>query len=111
MPSSAFLKLVVRGTRLAARFLTACEVFGLSQAGILYGIRLRSDKLVTIRLKKLDRLLHFRGKADYYSMTLLLEDNFYVEPRGWSVTTVVDVGANIGIETLRFAAFYPESRI
>ncbi|MDI1250039.1 MAG: FkbM family methyltransferase [Lacunisphaera sp.] len=40
-----------------------------------------------------------------------IQENVRIEPRDFEVLTILDLGANIGIESLRFAVFHPQARI
>lgn len=104
-------QLLRRAGWLFARFFGAAAHFGLIRALRLYVFDFRRDADSSVWVPQLDRRLHFRGKSDYYVLTLLFQENFYVEPVNWQVRTVIDLGANIGIETSRFAAFHPEAKI
>lgn len=104
-------QLLRRSGSLFARFFGAAANFGLAQALRLYVFKFWGNADSSVWVPLLGASVHFRGKSDYEALTLLFKEDFHVEPIGFQVRTVLDLGANIGIETLRFAAFYPEAKI
>lgn len=97
---------------LFARFCGAAAHFGFLRAVRAYTFDFWRDAESAVRLPILGTHLYFRGRGDYPIMTAaLFERSFYIEPDGFEVRTVIDLGANIGIESLRFAAFYPQAQI
>lgn len=94
-----------------ARFFGAAGNLGLIRAIRLYAWDFWRDGDCSVRVPVLDTTLHFRGRHDYLVTALLFHEDFYVQPNGFEVRTVLDLGANIGIETLRFARFYPNAKI
>ena len=106
-----YYQLLRRAGWLFARFFGAAAHFGLVRALRLYAFDFRQSADSSVWVPRLSRRLHFRGKSDYLVMTLLFQENFRVEPVNWQVCSVLDLGANIGIETLRFTAFHPHAKI
>jgi FkbM family methyltransferase len=108
---SKHYQLLRRAGWLFARFFGAAANFGLTAALRLYVFDFLRKADSSVWHPQLDRKVHFRGKSDYEAMTLLFKEDFQIEPINWQVRTVLDLGANIGIEALRFAVFYPEAKI
>jgi FkbM family methyltransferase len=106
-----YYQLLRRFGLLIARFFGAAANLGLVEALRLYCFELWGDGDTSVWVPPLAARVHFRGKSDYLVLTLLFTDNFNVESVGSDIRTIIDLGANIGIETLRFAAFHPEARI
>jgi FkbM family methyltransferase len=103
--------LLRRAASLFARFFGAAATFGLARALRLYLFDFQRSGDSSVWVPLLGRRVCFRGKSDYLALTLLFQENFHVEPVNFQVRSVVDLGANIGIETLRFTAFYPAAKI
>ena len=104
-------KLLRRAGWLFARFFGAAAHFGFVRSLRLFAFDFQRNDDASVWVPQLSRTLYFRGKSDYLVSTLLFQENFHIEPINWQVSTVLDLGANIGIETLRLAAFYPMAKI
>jgi hypothetical protein len=66
----------------------------------------------TITLKWLRRPFTFRGRADYGVMSHFFTPGYRIlDTPSCPVRTIIDAGANIGDETVRFRHFHPEARI
>ncbi len=104
-------QLLRRAGFLFARSSGAAGNCGLTQTVRLFGFDAWRDASASLWIKSLRRRVHYRGKNDYVALTSLFTENFYVEPSGFEIRSVLDLGANIGIECLRFWAFYPAAKI
>jgi FkbM family methyltransferase len=106
--------LFARGFAYLSRFSVACENFGFFSAFKVF-IYTRSKPVpagVSLAVKRLRREIVFRGSTDggvlyhFYSTGFRIRDT-----AAHPVKTIVDAGANIGDETLRFRHFHPQATI
>lgn len=66
----------------------------------------------TVRMKRFNRNFTFRGNADKGVMSHFYKPGYrIVDTVDRPVRTIIDCGANIGDETVRFLHFHPEARI
>jgi FkbM family methyltransferase len=95
------------------RFSVACENFGLVNAVRLFGYcRTKTVTGVSLPVRRLGREVVFRGDTDKGVMSHFFTPNYRILDSATNpVRVIVDAGANIGIETLRFRHFHPEARI
>jgi FkbM family methyltransferase len=96
------------------RFSVACENFGLVGAVRLFvSCRARSvPSGISLPVRGLGREVVFRGRTDKGVMSHFFTPNYRIrDSAAHPVRVIVDAGANIGIETLRFRHFHPEARI
>lgn len=78
---------------------------------IFIGAR-RSAKRRTVAIKKLGGAeITFRGREDYGVMTHFFIQSYRVVAPAQRVHWIIDAGANIGDETLKFRAFHPQAHI
>jgi FkbM family methyltransferase len=96
------------------RFSVACENLGFASAVMLFTYwRWKSAPGgMSLYVKKLRRRVYFRGKMDQG----VLSHYYFPGYRIFDTTTnpvrvIIDAGANIGDETLRFRYFHPEAEI
>jgi FkbM family methyltransferase len=96
------------------RFSVACENFGLLSATRLF-IYCRSKPIpagISLPVRRLGRTIVFRGKTDKGVMSHFFNPGCRIRDSAANpVRVIVDAGANIGVETLRFRHFHPEARI
>jgi len=96
------------------RFSVACENFGLMSAGRLF-VYCRAKPVpagVSLPVRRLGRAVVFRGRTDKGVMSHLFTPNYRIRDSAANpFRLIVDAGANIGIETLRFRRFHPGARI
>ncbi len=96
------------------RFSVACENFGLVSATRLF-VYCRSKPIpagVSLPVRRLGRTIVFRGKTDKGVMSHFFNPGYRIRDSAANpVRVIVDAGANIGVETLRFRHFHPEARI
>jgi FkbM family methyltransferase len=96
------------------RFSIACENFGVVSAiRLFYYCRFKSfSGGVSLRVRKLRRDVVFRGKTDKGVMSHFFSPGYRIlDTVENPVRVIVDAGANIGDETLRFRHFHPDARI
>ncbi len=97
------------------RWIHSVGNFGLRSALDVYGrVRMfRSSAMTSVRLKSLDRRFHYRGFADFNALSHLMTVGYRIsdDAAATKIRWIVDAGANIGDETLRFHAFHPEATI
>jgi FkbM family methyltransferase len=95
------------------RFCVAWENFGLVSAVRLFVYcRKAAPGGVSLYVRKLGRSIVFRGKIDKGVLSHLYTPGYRIrDTTGNPVRVILDVGANIGDETLRFRHFHPEAVI
>jgi FkbM family methyltransferase len=105
----------LRPSRLAAlghRLVRAAEVLGPRQGLKAVLTARRAREPVTLRVPGWPRPFWFRGWADAGILGHLFMPGFeVVTPPGDPVRRIIDGGANIGGETLRFRLFHPDADI
>lgn len=95
-----------------ARFVALWRVMGFTSAVRSFGLARRSSRLIRVAVKQLGRDLHFRGRADFGMLTHLYDPNYrIIDTASRPVGTIIDAGANIGLESLRFRHNHPDARI
>ena len=96
------------------RFSVACENFGLVSAVRLF-VYCRAKPMpggISLPVRRLGREVVFRGSTDKGVMSHFFTPNYRIRDSPASpVRVIVDAGANIGIETLRFRHFHPKAMI
>jgi FkbM family methyltransferase len=96
-------------------FLAAWVAFGFLGAlksRVLYRLLRRSDRVLHIKLRASKTDFVFRCRGDVGAVSHFFSSNYrIVDSTDAKVTTVVDGGANIGAETVRFAHHFPIARI
>lgn len=71
------------------------------------------NKINYIKSKNYPHNIYYRKKGDYgvlghlYDLSYKINDNFSED----KISTILDLGANIGIETIKFKKFYPNAKI
>ena len=71
-----------------------------------------TNRLMTVRMRFCGRSFSFRGRDDRGVLTHFMIDNYRIVDRpDLPVRYIVDAGANIGDETLRFRHFHPQATI
>jgi FkbM family methyltransferase len=103
-----------RGFAYLQRFSVACENFGLGSAVRLFAY-CRAKPVpagISLPVRRLGREVVFRGWTDKGVMSHFFTPGYRIlDSPANPVRVIVDAGANIGIETLRFRHFHPEARI
>jgi FkbM family methyltransferase len=96
------------------RFLVATVNFGTLSAILLLVVR-RGRSFpggVPIFVKKLGRKMYYRGASDIGVMSHFFRPNYRIlDTPEMPVKYIIDAGANIGDETLRFRYFHPDATI
>src|SRR5271170_4008834 len=96
------------------RFSVAWENFGMVNAVRLF-VYCRAKPVpagISLPVRRLGREVVFRGRTDKGVMSHFFTPNYRIRDSAANpVRVIVDGGANIGIETLRFRHFHPEARI
>jgi FkbM family methyltransferase len=96
------------------RFSVACDNFGVVSAiRLFYYLRYTSlPDGVSLHVRGLRRAVVFRGKIDKGVMSHFFTPGYRIlDTADNPVRVIVDAGANIGDETLRFRHFHPHARI
>lgn len=109
------LRLAVRVLDFLQRFaigISNLGVLGASKVFIIYRSR-GLEEPASIQIRKLNRRFYFRGAADrgvmshFYKAGYRIRDDHSRE----KVRFIIDAGANIGDETVRFRYFHPTAKI
>lgn len=74
-------------------------------------IFLLKNKIEFIKPKNFVNKIYFRSKGDYGSISHLYKEGYRIINNSNNKLNIVDLGANIGIETIRFKFFHPNSKI
>ena len=103
-----------RSAAFLERFTVAAENLGFVNAVKLFALfllRWQSDESV-LHVTRLKRDIYFRGKADRGVMSHFFTRGYrIVDTPEQPVRFIVDAGANIGDETIRFRHFHPEATV
>jgi FkbM family methyltransferase len=113
-PKRSLQKAVARFLEALARSSVAVSNLGLFSTLILYYHRLlKPTGIFSIRIKKLAKRFYFRGNIDWGVMTHFYKPGYRIvdDVSDEKINLIIDAGANIGIETLRFRFFHPNARI
>ena len=77
-----------------------------------FGLARRSSRPNQVPGKQLGRDLYFRDRVDFSMLTHLYDPNYrIINTSSRQVDTIIDAGANIGLERLQFRHNHPEARI
>jgi FkbM family methyltransferase len=104
--------LAARTMAFASRFFTSVENLGFASSIKLFSIyQLGINRDTSLAARKMGRPIHFRGAADrvlshYFCPGFRIRDT-----PDHPVRFIIDAGANIGDETLRFRHFHPDAFI
>lgn len=109
------LNLLIRALEWSIRFIRGTQAFGILGAVNVFII---SNRRYPIKKGYLSHILlkhkyifYFRRGYDYV-MTHFYETNYYIDIcNGPKIKNIIDAGANIGVETLRFQVLYPNTQI
>ncbi len=108
------MRLLLRSLLFAQCFLVSLQNIGLTgtlKVFLQYRSRV-AEPAVAIRIRKLGRAFYFRGAADRGVVSHFYKAGYRIRDTAQApVRYIVDGGANIGDETLRFRHFFPEATI
>ena len=110
--SDVLYNLFARCSNFLERFFISCHNFGFVNAlKLFYG--LYSNKhLKSVKIKRMRRKIYFRGKADIGVMSHFWKPLYHIEcTKPNKQLAIIDAGANIGDETIRFQHFHPNATI
>ncbi|HVB81194.1 MAG TPA: FkbM family methyltransferase [Candidatus Binataceae bacterium] len=103
---------LTRGFAFAASLCVCAANLGLRSALVIFILTRHDARPRTIWLKCFGRPFTFRGRADKGVMSHFYKPGYRIRDRAdRSIATIVDCGANIGDETVRFRHFHPKARI
>jgi FkbM family methyltransferase len=103
---------LARGFAFVASLCVCAANLSLRSAIIIFILTRYDARPRTIWLKCFGRYFTFRGYADKGVMSHFYKSGYCIRDReDRAVTTIVDCGANIGDETVRFRHFHPTARI
>jgi FkbM family methyltransferase len=107
-----FFRLIGRAAAYIERFTIASENLGLASAVRLFALLRRQRNEKTLHLARFNRSVHFRGVADKGVMSHFFIPGYRIlDTPAQPVRFIVDAGANIGDETIRFRHFHPAATI
>jgi len=96
----------------ASRFFVAVENLGFASSLKIFALyRLRIKRESVIFARKLNRSIHFRGAADGVLSHFFYPGFRIRDTPEHPVRFIIDAGANVGVETLRFRHFHTEAFI
>lgn len=106
---------LLRGLRFLERFVVSAANFGIGGAlrvHVVYRMR-RVDAPVHVWLRAMQRPFYFRGAADLGVLSHFFTPGYRIRvpPGSPPIRHVVDAGANIGDETIRFRFFHPDATV
>ena len=105
------LRFLARTLAWGERFTVASENLGTVNAfRILVRWRHSRDQHC-IRARKFGSVVYFRGALDIGAMSLFFKPGYKIIPPERRALRIIDAGANIGAETLRFRYFHPDAQI
>lgn len=108
------IRLVSRAAAYLERFFVASGNLGFTNAVKLFSLvslGVRRDDIV-LPVSRLKRNIHFRGVDDKGVMSHFFTRGYHiVDTPDHRVRCIVDAGANIGDETIRFRYFHPDATI
>lgn len=105
------LRSMVRYAEWSARVFVACANCGLRATLEIFVFSRRSTRLRRVRIKGLGRAMSFRGRLDYGVMSHFYTASFRVRDPAGQARWIIDAGANIGDETVKFRAFNPLAHV
>jgi FkbM family methyltransferase len=115
MPQENASHLVIRTLEAQARFAVAVCNLGLRSSLQLFGWHrlFKPVGIFELFIKKLNRRFRYRGNIDWGVMTHFYKPGYVINDTAsdQKVGIIIDAGANIGTETLRFRHFHPGARI
>jgi len=109
-----YIRTTARFFAFLERFLVAGENIGLIDAIKLFFLYrfFPPSENTSIFIQKLKRRFFFRGNSDAGIISHLYTSGYRICDRGTDqIKFIIDAGANIGVETLRFRFFHPTAKI
>jgi FkbM family methyltransferase len=104
--------LAARLFRFLTLFSVATRNLGFAAAFTALVVGKFTHRLLTVRMRFCGRTFSFRGRDDRGVITHFMIDNYRIVDRpDRPVQYIIDAGANIGDETLRFRHFHPTATI
>ena len=104
--------LAARLFRFLTLFSVATRNLGLAAAFTALVVGKFTNRLLTVRMRFCGRPFSFRGRDDRGVLTHFMIANYRILDHGERpVQYIIDAGANIGDETLRFRHFHPQATI
>ena len=93
------------------RFAIAGENLGLLNAFRILVLWRHSRRERSIKVSKLNRTIHFRGVSDIGVVSHFFRPGYRILPPHNRPLRIIDAGANIGDETIRFRHLHPSAEI
>lgn len=106
--------MIIRALRATTRYLTAIGNLGTTSTLKLVLYRLLRHRLQTdakLLTKKFGPIYWNTGRDNVIAHLYTPQVRIYCPDDNLCINTIVDLGANIGIETIRFAKMYPQASI
>jgi FkbM family methyltransferase len=98
---------LIRWSEWLTRLLIAIANCGPRAAVEILVLSRRSSDLRRVTIARLGRAISFRGRLDYGVMSHFYKPSFRIVDPQCRIRWIVDAGANIGDETIKFRAFNP----
>lgn len=104
--------IIARALTFWASFFICSANLGLRSAWTIFILARYNARPRTIWMKRLQRPFSFRGRDDRGVMSHFHKSGYrIIDTPQHRVRTIIDAGANIGDETVRFRHFHPDARI
>ena len=104
--------IIARLLRFLSNFFVCAENLGLASAWTIFVTSRFSALPTTIYMKRFERDFRFRGSADKGVMSHFYKPGYHIQDTPQSpIKSIIDCGANIGDETLRFRHFHRGAKI
>ena len=92
-------------------FMITLKNIGLADSVKIFTIARYRDQEMSIFINKLKCHFYFRGRADRGVISHLYRPGYRILTDDNVIKVIIDAGANIGVETLRFRYFHPQATI
>lgn len=103
-------RFIIRSINFLKRFILCILIMGFINAVKIIFYPLFLKKITKIKFNK--KLFYFYPKEDQGVMSHFYSENYFIkEGSNHKIKYILDLGANIGVETFRFAQFYPKCQI
>jgi FkbM family methyltransferase len=104
-------RLAVRITEGIANFLVAVSNCGPASAVQIFVASRWSTRLRSVRIRRLDISFSFRSRLDHGVVSHFYRPGYRIYDPTDRIRWIIDAGANIGDETVKFRHFHPEAHI
>ncbi len=105
------MKIFIKFFRILLRYLIASNNLGILNTLKIIKLKFNSTNVENIFKTKKFGKIHWRNKLDTGVISHFYSKQININTYGEKPKLILDIGANIGIETLRFNYLYPDSKI